>query len=601
MANGESATPTLDELGDARAKYRQERDRRLRGDGEDQYLDVRTDFGAFADDPFIEPGFTRESLRRHHDVIIVGAGFAGLVMAVRLQQAGIDDVAIIDEAGDVGGTWYWNRYPGAQCDIESYCYLPLLEETGFLPQDKYSYQPEIFGHAQRIARHFGLYDNALLQTSVTRMEWDEHGARWRLSTNRDDELTASHIVLALGPGSKPKLPRVPGIDTYRGHMFHTSRWDFEYTGGSTEGALTKLADKRVGFVGNGSTGVGAMPYIARDAAELVLFQRTPALVLGRNNQKTDPDWAASLQPGWQAARRYNLEDSLLGRRTDEDLVQDGWTTFFPNLQPGTVAEEEYAELDDSVRGELADLRELNALRARVERVVRDPAVADLLKPWYRARCKRPTFSDTYLEMFNRPNVRLVDVSETKGIERFTPNGVVVGEMEYELDCVVLSTGFEWGTSLDRRMSIPVIGREGVELHDHWRDGFRTFHGHSTTGFPNWFYIGRTQAAISVNYLATIESQVRNVAYVIAEAKRRSASTVEATPKGQAAWLDELRRVTVDNTALLESCTPGYMNNEGKVGKAGGWTFDRYSPGVSAFDELTAIWRASGNAEGMEFA
>lgn len=599
MADISTTTPTLRELDEARLKYRAERDVRIRPEGEDQYLEVKGDFASFADDPFVHHPLTRDPIERHHDVIIVGAGFAGLVAAARLSEAGIRDVAIIDEASDVGGAWYWNRYPNAQCDIESYCYLPLLEETGFVPEHKYSYQPEIMGHAQRIAKHYDLYENAIFQTAVTRMEWDETASRWRLSTDRDDTLSAQFIILALGPGSKPKLPRVPGLDEYRGRIFHTSRWDYDYTGGSTAGGLTKLADKRVGFVGTGSTGVGTLPSIAEDAGELVLFQRTPPMVLGRDQIETDTEWAESLTPGWQVERRLNLEDSLLGRTVEVDMIADSWTEYYRRLRPTAVSGPECEELDTATRTELADLSLLKDLRAKVEQTVTDPETAEILKPWYRARCKRPTFSDTYLEMFNRPNVTVVDVSRTQGIERFTPDGVMVDGVEYPLDCVILSTGFEWGSSLDRRMNIPVVGRGGLELHDHWREGMQTLHGHSTSGFPNWFYTGRTQAAVSVNYMATIEGQVQNILYVISEVRRRGAAWAEATDEGQTGWLDEIARVTTDNSALLEECTPGYMNNEGqKVGRRSRFSMDRYSPGVQAFEELTAEWRADGNLEGM---
>src|SRR5262245_41701340 len=238
-----------------REKYRHERDKRLRPDGNDQYVEVTGKFAHFVDDPYVEPGFIREPLTDEIDVVIIGGGFGGLLAGARFRQAGIDDIRIIEAGGDFGGTWYWNRYPGAQCDIESYCYLPLLEELGYMPKEKYSYAPEIYEHSQRIASAFNLYDAACFQTSVTGLKWDEDSARWIVSTDRNDAMKARFVVMATGPLNRPKLPAVPGIEDFEGHTFHTSRWDYHYTGGDHSGGLTKLADKRVAIIGTGATAI----------------------------------------------------------------------------------------------------------------------------------------------------------------------------------------------------------------------------------------------------------------------------------------------------------------------------------------------------------
>src|SRR5579885_3829784 len=258
-----------------RARYREERDKRIRPDGTDQYVEVKGDFSRYIDDPYVEPGFTRAPLNDAVEVLIIGGGFGGLLAGARLRQAGVQDIRVVEKGGDFGGTWYWNRYPGAQCDIESYIYLPLLEETGYIPKEKYSYAPEILEHARRIGRKFDLYRNALFQTQIKEIRWSQEQARWIVTTDRADRISARFVVMSNGPLNRPKLPGVPGIDRFKGHSFHTSRWDYAYTGGDSEGNLTKLADKRVGIIGTGATAIQSVPHLGRWAKHLYVFQRTP--------------------------------------------------------------------------------------------------------------------------------------------------------------------------------------------------------------------------------------------------------------------------------------------------------------------------------------
>jgi len=269
-----------------RAKYRAERDKRIRQDGNDQYLQAEGDFTRYVDDPYVEPGFTRAPLIDEVGVLIIGGGFGGLLAAARLQEAGITDIRLIEKGGDFGGTWYWNRYPGAQCDVESYIYLPLLEETNFIPKEKYSFAPEIFAHAQRIGKKFDLYSKALFQTQIKEIRWSDEACRWIVTTDRNDHFRARHVVMSNGPLNRPKLPGIPSIETYKGHTFHTSRWDYEYTGGDTTGNLHKLADKRVAIIGTGATAVQCVPYLAKYAKQLFVLQRTPATVDERRNRPT---------------------------------------------------------------------------------------------------------------------------------------------------------------------------------------------------------------------------------------------------------------------------------------------------------------------------
>ena len=413
----------------------------------------------------------RPALEEELDVLVVGGGFGGLLAATRLQKAGITNIRIVEKAGDFAGTWYWNRYPGAQCDIESYMYLPLLEETGYIPKERYSFAPEIQEHAQRIGKHFHLYERACFQTQIKEARWDEKASRWTVTTDRGDFFETRFIVMSSGPLNRPKLPAIPGIENFKGHTFHTSRWDYDYTGGDTTGGLHKLHDKRVGIIGTGATAIQCIPHLGQHAKQLYIFQRTPSSVDVRGNAPTDPEWVKRLKPGWQQRRNYNFTSILTGAFVEKDLVGDSWTSLFKLL--GNLVEgkdrSSLADHDMAALGEIVDFQKMNEVRDRVATIVKDPATAEALKPWYGQWCKRPTFNDEYLPTFNRPNVKLVD-TKGKGVDRITEPGVVVDGVEYGVDCLVFATGFEVGTAYTRRARSrctaatgclsPNIGRRG---------------------------------------------------------------------------------------------------------------------------------------------
>ncbi len=584
---------------EVRARYEQERRKRLRPDGPSQYLEMAGDFARFAeDDPYADPEFTRDPLTQEIDVAIIGGGFSGLLSAARLTEAGVTTFRIIEAGGDFGGTWYWNRYPGAQCDTESYCYLPLLEELGYMPKEKYSYVSEIFDHSQRIGQHYGLYERAIFQTRVRSIDWDEELGRWRISTNRDDDLRARFVVMALGTTTRAKLPGIPGIETYEGHSFHTSRWDYGYTGGDTTGGMTNLADKKVAVIGTGATAIQCVPRVAQYAGHLYVFQRTPSTVDWRRNRPTDPEWFASLGPGWQRQRRDNFTEQAAGVAVEQDLIDDGWTRIFRAISSPKGENRPKTREERNHVVELADMAKMEELRRRVEEVVQDPAAAEALKPWYRVMCKRPTFNDEFLACFNRPNVTLVDVSETKGVERITPRGVVANGQEYPVDLIIYASGFEISAEFRRRLGMEVNGRDGLSLFDHWADGLKTLHGFSTRGFPNWFYVGVSQNAFDLNMTSMFDDQARHVSYVIAETMRRGARTVEPTEQGVDEWVGLINSFYVGGGGFLESCTPGYYNNEGTPTGGSGF-FGAYTPGPAAFNRLLEEWRATGELPGME--
>ena len=583
-----------------RAKYRHERDRRLRPDGVDQYVEVKGDFRHYIDDPHVEPGFTRAPLNDEVDVLIIGGGFGGLMAGAHLRQAGIDRIRIIEKGGDFGGTWYWNRYPGAQCDIEAYIYLPLLEETGYLPKEKYAFQPEIYEHAQRIGKTFDLYRHACFQTEIRELRWLEDESKWLITTNRDDRMKARHVVMSNGPLNRPKLPAIPGIDSYKGHSFHTSRWDYGYTGGDTTGNLHKLADKRIAVIGTGATAIQCVPHLARHAQQLYVFQRTPSSVDLRRNKPTDPEWAKSLTPGWQKRRMDNFNILINGGNQDEDMVSDGWTDIIRNLRvrrkPGEVGGPSPEELSDTL--ELADFKKMNEIRARVDSIVQDPATAEALKPWYRQFCKRPTFNDEYLPAFNRPNVKLVDTNG-RGVDRVTEKGLVVDGVEYEVDCIVFATGFEVGTAYTRRAGFEIHGRNGQTLTDYWADGPWTLHGFYSHGFPNCFHLGLLQNAVTSNFTHMIDEQARHVAAIIQQAKLRQAQKIEPSAEAEAGWVQTIQDTPLQNEKFFSDCTPGYYNAEGKLGN-GGFFSDLYGAGPVVFYDLVREWRTTGGMQGLQF-
>jgi cyclohexanone monooxygenase len=586
-----------------KARYLAERDRRIRADGNDQYVEVTAEFSRYVDDPYVER-VERDALTERSEVIVIGGGFGGLLASARLKEAGFADVRVIDKAGDFGGTWYWNRYPGAMCDVESYVYLPLLEELGYVPKHKYSFAPEILEHSRRIARHYGLYEKALLQTGVTRLAWQDDAAEWLVETDRGDRLTARYVAMANGPLSRPKLPGIPGINQFEGYTFHTSRWDYRYTGGDSDGGLTGLADKRVGIIGTGATAIQCIPHLGAWAKQLYVFQRTPSSVDVRNNAPTDPAWTQTLQPGWQQQRMDNFNVLVSGGDQDIDLVHDGWTDIFRNLT-GTAAKVAARKLGRTLTSAerdqllvLSDYRKMNQVRTRAASVVGDDATADALKPWYRQFCKRPCFHDEYLDTYNRANVTLVDTAG-KGVERLTRTGVIANGRRFDVDCLIFATGFEVGTSFTRRSGYDIVGRGGRTLSDHWADGLRTFHGLQSHGFPNCFVLGFTQTAITVNVPHALNEQAKHVAWILSEVRSRGKQVVEASAQAESDYVDEIRRFANMGARFYAECTPGYYNSEGRPGNRSGFFSDMHGGGPLMFFDLLKSWRELGGLGGLE--
>lgn len=582
-----------------KAKYLEERNKRLRSDGNEQYVEIKGDYAHYLEDPYVEPGFAREPLTDEVDVVIVGGGFGGLLAGARLREAGVRDIRIIEQGGDFGGTWYWNRYPGAACDVESYIYLPLLEEIGYIPVEKYSRAPEILAHSRAIGKKFDLYRNACFQTKVTEMRWDEASSRWTVHTNRGDAMKARFVVMANGPLHRPKLPGIPGIDDFKGHSFHTSRWDYGYTGGTSQGGLTKLADKRVGIIGTGATAVQCVPHLGAHAKELFVFQRTPSSIDVRNNRPTDPQWAKSLEAGWQQKRMDNFNILVSGGFQEEDLVNDGWTDIIGNIL--FLARKRQAEgapqEDAATLMQLADFKKMEQVRARVDSVVRDKAAASALKPYYNQFCKRPCFHDDYLETFNRPNVTLVDTAG-KGVERITERGIVANGKEYEIDCLIYATGFEVGTNYTRRSGYELYGRGGISLSEKWQDGVSTLHGLHSRGFPNCFIVSNSQSGFTANFPHMLNEQSKHISYIVKTCGERQVRTIEAAEEAEKDWVQTVESLAILRQKFFEECTPGYYNNEGKLSPRAARN-GPYGGGPIAFVKILEDWRADGGLKGLE--
>ncbi len=545
-----------DRIEETRQRYQAERVKRLRSDGQAQYAQLTDDYEAFDHDPWVEPGFTREPVVEEVQAVIVGGGFAGMLTAKGLLDRGITEFRIVEKAGDFGGTWYWNRYPGCMCDVESLIYLPLLEETGYCPTRRYAPAAEIFEHCQRIGRQFDLYPHALFQTEMATATWDEAASRWQITTSRGDALSARFLVTAGGILHKAKLPAIEGITDFAGRAFHTARWDYSYTGGSPTEPMDGLADKRVGIVGTGATAIQVVPQLARAAKEVYVFQRTPSAVGVRANEAIDPAWFASQPHGWQVERMRNFTAAVTGEQPEQNIVGDGATKLlWQDTQVQAATPEAAAEL------ERADFEVMESLRNRIDEVVHDPATAEKLKPWYGKHCKRLCFHDEYLAAFNEPNVHLVD-TDGQGVQKVTAAGPVVAGKEYELDLLVYASGFEVTTGLVSRLGFDPVGRDGVKLSERWVDGAHTLHGVLTNGFPNLLVCHFIQAGFGLNFHHYLTELTAHLASIVATAEAEDIISIEATVEAEDEWLALLWEAGKGFGRYSANCTPSFHNSEG---------------------------------------
>ena len=587
-----------------REKYALERGKRIRPDGVAQYLSPTGKFSQMEDDPYLQPK-AREPITDHFTFVMIGGGFAGLCVGARLREKGIEDFRIIEGGGDFGGVWYWNRYPGAMCDTAAMVYLPLLEETGHMPSQKYVMAPEIWNHAKRIGHHFELYQNAIFSTHVDAMIWDDDAKHWIITTNRGDRMTAKYISMGTGPLNRPKLPGIDGIDTFAGHMFHTSRWDYSYTGGSYEDPnLANLANKRVGVIGTGATAIQCVPPLGRHAEKLFVFQRTPSAVDERNNHVIDSEWFESLEPGWQKKWLLNFATLQTGGFADEDLVHDGWTDIAQRIRDRMV---EIQNGDTTMNPENflrayeeSDDEKTQEIRSRVDALVADSETAENLKAWYRQFCKRPCFHDEYLQTFNQDNVFLVD-TDGQGVTKIDETGVWVGDKHYDLDCIIFASGFDFNTDYTHRSEFEVTGRDGLTLTQKWADGMETYHGMHVHQFPNMFIMGLFQGAnLGANVTSNYTDASITLAEIIHHAEKNGHSEIEVDSIAEQLWVKAIEDTPASFIGGNE-CTPGYYNNEGQSeGRRQTLNMGGYPLGPVAFFEYIEEWRSSGDFQGLSF-
>lgn len=584
-------------------KYAEERDKRLRADGNAQYQRLTGKFQDLAADPYT-PRQDRAPVTDHVTFAFIGGGFAGLVVGARLKQAGVVSVRIVEKGGDFGGTWYWNRYPGAQCDTASMIYLPLLEETGHMPTEKYVHAPEIREHCARIGRQFDLYDQALFHTEVTALTWQAETSRWLVQTSRGDAFTAKYVGMGTGPLHVAKLPGIEGIENFKGKSFHTSRWDYGYTGGSPDAApMDKLADKRVAIIGTGATSVQCVPHLAKAAKELLVFQRTPSSIDVRNNGPIDADWFESIAtPGWQQRWFDNFVENQSQGFPLEDYVMDGWTEISRRIRGKIMGlpPEKWTPETMLQAFEDADFEKMEEIRARCDSVVEDKDTAEELKAWYRQLCKRPCFHDTYLQAFNEPGTRLVH-TDGKGVEKIIETGLVANGEHYDVDCIIYASGFEVGSDYTSRAGFDPVGTDGRRLSEIWEKGMQTLHGLQVNGVPNAFIVQPSQAANLIsNVPHNIVDHANTISTIVAHVEEHDLSNVEPSEAAQKAWVDLVlsgQGMLIGNT----ECTPGYYNNEG----AGVTERNRHGlghpGGAQAFFKHIEKWRTSGTFEGLEFS
>ncbi|MBN8871590.1 MAG: NAD(P)/FAD-dependent oxidoreductase [Rhodospirillales bacterium] len=533
---------------DDRARYRDFKETRR---GAADYIAMEGEFAKYLADVYSAPPIERPAITDDCEILVVGAGFAGLLLWWKLRDAGFQDVRFCEKGGDVGGTWYWNRYPGIACDVESYSYLPLLEEMGYFPKMKFASGFEILEYCQAMAERSGFYDHCLFHTTVQETVWDEAARRWIVHTDRGDRMRARYVVLANGILTTPKLARIEGMETFQGESFHTSRWNYE----------VELRGKRIGIIGTGATAVQVVPELAKLAAELYVFQRTPSTIDVRDQRATTAEEIAQWQqePGWAKARRERLAKISSGR-TALKANDDYMAGRIETVKPKRVYERELTP-EELIQKQLeSNFRIMEQIRARIDAIVKDPKTAAALKPYYPYGCKRPTFHDEFLPAFNLPHVHLVDTAPL-GVQRINERGVVHDGVEYPLDVLVYATGFQWMATSTFNM---ITGRGGRTLREKWREeGVRSFLGLHTQGFPNLFIMSGPQSGgAQFNFTRGIEGHTDYVVWMLNTLRARGAAVVDIRKEPEDAYAAHCREADL-RTAPLRDCL-SYYNGDGNA-------------------------------------
>ncbi|TLD18573.1 hypothetical protein PspLS_10156 [Pyricularia sp. CBS 133598] len=620
-------------------KYEAERTKRLRSDFQKQYVNtVSSDYPSqLSADPWID----YDALAAQEPPIvdggevkflISGGGALGLTCGYYLTQGGVSpfDICIAEIGGGYGGTWYWNRYPGIMCDVEGYCYMPLLEEFGYKPKHRYSYGQEIRGQIERIAKRTGLDERGLFGTRVVKQTWDEKSGRWIVDLVRNLgphgqhnwTVKAQYVLVANGSFPSAKIPNLPGLGDLIGgdvKVIHTSRWDWKYTGGTQDVPdMVNLKGKKVAVVGTGATAIQVVPEVAKWASQLYVVQRTPSYCGPRNQVETDAEaWRkVAYKKGWQRERQRNLNQLMVDEEPDlgEDLIKDGWTAtpaaggFLGSRKKGIIATPEQVKqhIDEMIQ---LDIERTTYVRNHIKTVVKNPETADKLSPWYYSWCKRPSFHDHYLQTFNQDNVTLVD-TDGKGITGYTSKGLIANGENIDVDVLILATGFQlFGTNakISDSTGSTIIGVNGLHMDEAWRaKNFLTpYMGLSMREFPNLFALFFTGSGTSYNLTSPQGYLARLIAHVVSNIERQTGDksnrvVLRPTIAAQEEYSAELRK-NVAWKSVMKICTPTYFTGEGqmliepeteeeKIAKANHGSWNR---GMTDWSEYVERWMAQG--------
>jgi cyclohexanone monooxygenase len=476
---------------------------------------------------------TNGSSVRTLDVAVVGAGFAGMYMLYKLRNLGFS-VKVFERADGVGGTWYWNRYPGARCDVESLNYSfsfdPDLEQE-WTWSERYSPQPEILKYANHVADRFDLRKDIEFQTSIDQAVWDDEACRWTISTSKGETISAQFYVMASGCLSQSKLPEVPGVDTFQGPTYHTGHWPHQgvdFTG------------MRVGVIGTGSSGIQSIPIIAQQAAELTVFQRTPNFTMPAGNRSLtaeESDAMKAIYPSHRDAARASgfgvpVEEPTKSalEATPEEREEVYWRGWDSGNLVGMLL-----GFNDLLTNKAANDTVCEFIRQRIREIVKDPQTAEDLCPYdHPLGTKRPCLDTGYYETYNRENVRLVNLRRTPLVE-ITPTGIRTSDEEFTFDAIVFATGFDAMTGA--LVAVDIEGCDGLTLKDKWKNGTRTYLGIMVHGFPNFFTItGPASPSVFSNMMISIEQHVDWIGDCLVHLRENHKAAIEATQDAEDYWV-----------------------------------------------------------------
>ncbi|MCM3766222.1 NAD(P)/FAD-dependent oxidoreductase [Neobacillus niacini] len=512
------------------------------------------------------------------DAVVVGAGFAGMYMLHRLREAGFS-TRVFESGAGVGGVWYWNRYPGARCDVESIYYNYMFSEElykGWTWTHKYPDQTEILNYLNYVADTLDLRRDIQFETKITSAHYDEANKQWNIKTDKGNSLTAKYFITGVGCISASHIPKFTGLDSFKGEWYHTAHWPHKDV---------NFKNKKVGIIGTGSSGIQAIPVIAKKAAHLTVFQRTPQYSLPARNQPLDPEYVQNIKERFQEIRKdarasrngYSLNATTLS--TQEVTHEEREKKYEELWQMGGVGVVQLA-FNNILTNEAANETCANFVKKKIQEIVKDPVIAEKLSPTYPIAAKRIVLDTDYYETYNRDNVTLVDVKKAPIIE-VTPKGLRTTDEEYDLDILIFATGFDGMTGPLLRMDIR--GKDGVSLKEKWENGSqtRTYLGIANAGFPNFFMItGPESPSVLGNVPVAIEQHVDWIANCLEYLKANRIETIEASKEAEEKWSRHCQEVAQNTLYVKTDSWYTGANIEGKPKR-----FPIYAGGYGTYREI----------------